>query len=285
MPRVRLVCWNAGLADERRGRLEGTGWEIDASAFQPSGFVGQLKQQMPDVVLIDLERLPSHGREVATAIRNSPSLRHLPLVFAGGAPEKVEVIRASLPDAVYCEWKSVEKSLKQALRHRSAVPVRPPSHMERYAGSPLVRKLGFKPEMRVATLGLFEEIEGELKEVPEGLRFEPAIHLGTDLVLCVLRSADEMATVLEQLSVQLPPRASFWIIHPKQSGGIRSDFNQNDVRASALRAGFVDYKVCAVNADWSGLKFSYPRDGKLPEMPRMSKSSALAVKKRTSRAK
>jgi hypothetical protein len=34
------------------------------------------------------------------------------------------------------------------------------------------------------------------------------------------------------------------------------DFKQNDVRAAGLAAGLVDYKVCAVDADWSGLKFA-----------------------------
>jgi hypothetical protein len=34
------------------------------------------------------------------------------------------------------------------------------------------------------------------------------------------------------------------------------DFNQNDVRAAGLTVGLVDYKVCAVDADWSGLKFT-----------------------------
>jgi 6-phosphofructokinase 1 len=34
------------------------------------------------------------------------------------------------------------------------------------------------------------------------------------------------------------------------------DFNQNDVRRAGLAAGLVDYKVCAVDSDWSGLKFA-----------------------------
>jgi hypothetical protein len=37
------------------------------------------------------------------------------------------------------------------------------------------------------------------------------------------------------------------------------DFNQNDVRAAGLAAGLVDYKVCAVDADWSGLKFTHKK--------------------------
>jgi hypothetical protein len=46
------------------------------------------------------------------------------------------------------------------------------------------------------------------------------------------------------------------MIYPKQAGQYKVDFNQNDVRRAGLAAGLVDYKVCAVDADWSGLKFT-----------------------------
>jgi hypothetical protein len=35
------------------------------------------------------------------------------------------------------------------------------------------------------------------------------------------------------------------------------EFNENDVRRSALAAGFVDYKICSVDAEWSGMKFAH----------------------------
>jgi hypothetical protein len=58
------------------------------------------------------------------------------------------------------------------------------------------------------------------------------------------------------MSARLPEGCSVWIIHPKQTSRFKVDFNQNDVRAAGLEAGLVDYKVCAVDADWSGLKFA-----------------------------
>jgi hypothetical protein len=35
-----------------------------------------------------------------------------------------------------------------------------------------------------------------------------------------------------------------------------ADVSQNDVRKAGLAAGLVDYKVCAIDADWSGLRFA-----------------------------
>ena len=78
----------------------------------------------------------------------------------------------------------------------------------------------------------------------------------TGLVLWFVRSRRELDRETEYLSVRLPEGTSVWIIHPKQASRYKVDFNQNDVRAAGLAAGLVDYKVCAVDKDWSGLKFA-----------------------------
>jgi hypothetical protein len=60
----------------------------------------------------------------------------------------------------------------------------------------------------------------------------------------------------EQARSSMPPKASLWIVHPKQTSPLAADFNQDDVREAGLAHGFVDYKVCAVDKDWSALKFA-----------------------------
>ena len=54
----------------------------------------------------------------------------------------------------------------------------------------------------------------------------------------------------------LAARRGLWIVWPKQSSPLAGDLNENHVRAAGLAVGLVDYKVCAVDADWSGLKFA-----------------------------
>ena len=53
-----------------------------------------------------------------------------------------------------------------------------------------------------------------------------------------------------------------WIASPKKASGIACDLNQNDIRNLGLASGLVDYKVCAIDATWSGLLFCLrkPRD-------------------------
>jgi len=52
-------------------------------------------------VVIDLNRLPSQGRDLGIALRTYKTTRQVPLVFVDGDPEKVARIREILPDAVY----------------------------------------------------------------------------------------------------------------------------------------------------------------------------------------
>src|SRR5947209_20247260 len=102
---VRLVCWNPEVAHERARLLRDAGITVDPSPIIPGGLIGQVRATMPSAVLIDLDKLPSHGREVGVALRNSKSIRHIPIVFAGGVEEKVARIRQEMPDAVFTDWK------------------------------------------------------------------------------------------------------------------------------------------------------------------------------------
>ena len=53
---------------------------------------------------------------------------------------------------------------------------------------------------------------------------------------------------------RLPADAVVWVSWPKKSSGVASEVDENLVRRIALPMGYVDVKVCAVDATWSGLK-------------------------------
>jgi CheY-like chemotaxis protein len=259
MPSIRLVCWKQDLARERASLLREAGFSVDASPLNPSGLIGHFRRKSPGAVLIDLDRLPSHGREVAIVLRNSKSTRYIPIVFAGGLAEKVERVRRELPDAFFTDWKKVGTALKKALKRRLIEPVQPVAHMQRYAGSSLVKKLGVKPGMRVAVLAAPHDFEEKLGELPEGVEFQPKVTRETALAIWFVRSRRELGAELEYLIARLPERGGVWIIHPKQTGRYRVDFNQRDVMATGLAAGLAACKVCAVDADWSGLMFRWQK--------------------------
>jgi CheY-like chemotaxis protein len=254
-PLVRLVSWNEDAAKARQRELKNLGFRVEAGSL-PGGVVGHFRDLAPDAVVLDLDRLPSHGREVGTMLRDSKSTRHLPLVFAGGAPDKIERIRGELPDAMFTAWERIGDAVKAAIAHPVSNPVKARSHADRFAGTPLVQKLGIKAGMQVAVLGGFEGFEELLGELPQGAGLSKRFGAETRLGLYIVRSERELADAYEHATARMMDGASFWVIYPKQKKGARTSFNENDVRELGLASGFVDYKVCSVNAEWSGLKFA-----------------------------
>jgi hypothetical protein len=169
VPTVRLVSWNDDDAQRRARELKALGFKVEARPLgECGGVVGHFRDLAPDAVVLDLDRLPSHGREVGTILRDSKSTRHLPLVFAGGAEEKVERIRAELPDAVFTAWEGIGDAVRVAIAHPVANPVKARSHADRSAATPLLQKLGIKTGMQAAVLGGFEGFEELLGELPAG---------------------------------------------------------------------------------------------------------------------
>lgn len=254
--RVRLVCWKEDLAAERAATLKNAGLDVDASPFNPGGMITQLKQDPPAVMLIDLDRLPSHGREVAVMLRTSKSMRHVPIIFAGGVEEKIVRVRADVPDGIFTAWAGAAAAVKKALKSAPRIFAKPVPHMQRFAGSPLSKKLDLKAEGKAALIGAEEGFVELLGDLPEGMELQSRITSQTKLVLWFVRAAHEIAAAFDLASARMPEGCNLWIIYPKKAGRYRVDFNQNHIRLAGLDAGLVDYKICAVDADWSGMKFA-----------------------------
>jgi hypothetical protein len=59
---------------------------------------------------------------------------------------------------------------------------------------------------------------------------------------------------LTQLRPLLAPSGVIWVSWPKRASNVPTDITEDVIRALALPKGYVDVKVCAVDAVWSGLK-------------------------------
>src|ERR1700678_3679025 len=93
---VRLICWKEDLARERAALLKAARLNVDASPLNTSRLIGRIMENPPCAIVIDLDRMPSHGLAVGIVLRRSASTRRIPLVFAGGADEKVARVRSEL---------------------------------------------------------------------------------------------------------------------------------------------------------------------------------------------
>jgi CheY-like chemotaxis protein len=255
-PLIRLICWDADTAQARGDLLRSAGFTVDLSRLNTSRIISTVKENPPAAVVIDLDRLPSHGRAVAAALRKSPSTRRIPLVFAGGTAEKVAIARQELPDAVFAAWKGIVSAVRKGLKNPPVNPVQPPDMMERYAGTALARKLGLPAASPCALIGAPEGFAETIDDLPENFAFQSKITRDTRLIIWFVRSAAELALASERAGLHMPEGASIWIVYPKRSGRLRSDLGEPDVRESGLELGLVDYKICAVDGDWSGMKFT-----------------------------
>ena len=123
-----------------------------------------------------------------------------------------------------------------------------------YSGTPLVRKLGFKPGMRAHLAGAPEGFAALLEDLPEGVRLlaPPAGEL--DLVLLFVRERRALERRLPTLQPRLAPAGMIWVAWPKRAAKVPTDMTEDVVRDVALPLGVVDNKVCAIDDTWSGLR-------------------------------
>jgi hypothetical protein len=52
---------------------------------------------------------------------------------------------------------------------------------------------------------------------------------------------------------------TLWLIWPKKTSALAGDLGEPKVREMGLATGLVDYKVCAVDENWSALAFAVRR--------------------------
>lgn len=119
---------------------------------------------------------------------------------------------------------------------------------------PLSAKLGIKPGFAVCVMGAPRGFAGSLDSLPPGVAFTASPSPSCHLFVCFVRSARELGAHLVRLRESLD-RQTLWIAWPKKTSGVASDLDGNIVRETGLAAGWVDFKVCAVDATWSGLAF------------------------------
>jgi CheY-like chemotaxis protein len=62
MQRVLLIHWHAKEAEARAERLRRAGYLVEPYSEQGAEGLKKLRQAPPDAVVVDLSRLPSHGR-------------------------------------------------------------------------------------------------------------------------------------------------------------------------------------------------------------------------------
>jgi hypothetical protein len=135
------------------------------------------------------------------------------------------------------------------------------------SGSPLARKLGIKPEMRVGLISAPEGFDAVLRELPPGVAVRRRLQGSFDVIVAFCTRRGALERRLPAWRAALAADGGLWLAWPKRTSGVATDLGDATVRELGLGAGLVDNKVCAIDATWSGLRFVYrlaDRPGRAP---------------------
>jgi hypothetical protein len=123
-----------------------------------------------------------------------------------------------------------------------------------YSGTPLPKKLGITAGLRVVALNAPRDYRDIVSPWPEGATLAARADVKTDLVHLFVTERAALAKESKRLRELLQPNAVLWVSWPKKALKVATDITEGVIREVVLPLGWVDVKVCAVDATWSGLK-------------------------------
>jgi hypothetical protein len=100
--------------------------------------------------------------------------------------------------------------------------------MAGYSGTPLLQKLGVKPNANV--------------------------------VVAFFTERSELEARIASLEQAIFPDGGLWIAWPKKASKVPTDITEDTVREVALPRGLVDNQVCAIDETWSGLRLVWRKE-------------------------
>ena len=127
-----------------------------------------------------------------------------------------------------------------------------------YSGTPLLKKLGISPGMKVLLINKPEDYFKLLEtNISDQLCKKNEI---PDLIHLFVRNVKEFEGEMKKLKsiCKHNPDITIWVSWYKKASKIETDITEDVIRNYALKNDLVDVKVCAVSDIWSGLKLVVP---------------------------
>ena len=127
-----------------------------------------------------------------------------------------------------------------------------------YSGTPLLKKLGIKPEMKVLIINkpddYYKLLEADINDQLCTINEIP------DFIHLFVKSLKEFESEMKALKSVYKKNSTviIWVSWYKKAAKIPTDITEDTIRNYALKNDLVDVKVCAVSDIWSGLKLVVP---------------------------
>jgi len=131
-----------------------------------------------------------------------------------------------------------------------------------YSGTPLPKKLGIKEGHLVGTIGAPEGFPELLSPLPLSVRLKPNLRAKApfDVLIIFVTSESQLRDRFDRARSRLETAGGLWVAWPKLSSPMATNLRDSHVRAYGLSTGMVDNKVCAIDQNWSGLRFVVRRE-------------------------
>lgn len=129
--------------------------------------------------------------------------------------------------------------------------------MAGYSGTPLIKKLGVRPGMKIQLIEAPAGYLAALGELPAEVQFCQRARKNLNFIHGFVTRRRKLEQLLARARRYLARDGMLWVSWPKKTSGMATEVAEGDVRSAGLAAGLVDVKICAVDDTWSALKFVY----------------------------
>lgn len=103
-----IISWDEKKANALKDFFLHNEWRVETESVDGGRAYKKLKELLPTSVVIDLGVAPSHGKEVALALKDSRTTKSLPILFINASEQYRQDLSYRIPDAKFF----TEESLK-----------------------------------------------------------------------------------------------------------------------------------------------------------------------------
>jgi len=111
MKKILFIHFSEAELKEKIQPLKKAGYKVEYHFSTET--TANFKDNLPDVLVICLDKLPSHGSRYAEWLWEAKKRQHIPVIFCGGKPEKVITVKEKLPKAIFCSNEKVFTTLEK----------------------------------------------------------------------------------------------------------------------------------------------------------------------------
>lgn len=131
-------------------------------------------------------------------------------------------------------------------------------HTSGYSQTPLAKKLGIKTGSSLLLINQPAHYFKLFADFPEAITMvKQPENESIDVIHVFVTEMQQLEKEITFLKPFLKKTGHLWVSWPKGASSIRTELKREPIRELVVAHGLVDTKVCAVDSDWSGLKFMY----------------------------